>query len=360
MIPKDISEVTPQWMSEVLEQSVNTLEYTQIGQGVGIMGDIYRVTIDTNSDSVFPSVVVKLPSSAEENRAQGIALGMFEAEVRFYKELAGRVQVGLPQVYAAEIVAGTADFVIVMEDLSELTLVDQAAGMTAEQAMTAVEVLAHVHATWWDQARDPSLEWIPSMVGERISFVDQMLTDVLPVFLDGFGKALPPGGPELYERFAGNYLKVNQTLAARSPWTIVHQDFRVENLLFGPAGSGRMVILDWQGIGRGPGSYDLGYLLSGSMEPALRRTHEDNLLARYLDTLIDLGIENYSMQQLRDDYALSQLQGGLATSMFIGGGMDLSNARGKQLATTMASRHVTAALDHDGLSLINQIANLAD
>ena len=36
--------------------------------------------------------------------------------------------------------------------------------------------------------------------------------------------------------------------------------------------------------------------------------------------------------------------------MVTGGTMDLSNDRGKQLVETMARRHVTAALDHDGLA----------
>ena len=38
-----------------------------------------------------------------------------------------------------------------------------------------------------------------------------------------------------------------------------------------------------------------------------------------------------------------------------GGAMDLSNDRGRQLVATMAGRHVTAALDHDGLNRLLMI-----
>ena len=359
-IPQNIAEIDPEWMSNLLHQSISELTVRQIGQGVGIMGDIYQVGLryETEIPDGPSSVVVKLPSCFEENRAQGVALGMFEAEVRFYNELADQVAVGLPQIFKAEIASGTADFVIVMEDLSDLQMVDQAVGMTADQATTAVNILAHVHAVWWGRAQDVSMAWIPDMVGPRIEFVDQALAQMLPVFLDGFGPALPDGGREIYERFTGNYLKVNQVLAERSPWTLVHQDFRVENLLFGEAGSDRMVVLDWQGIGRGPGAYDLGYLLGGSMVPELRRDHESELLASYHQQLNRLGVTDYSAEQLAEDYALSQLQGGLATAMFVGGGMDLSNERGRELATTMATRHVMAALDHDGLSRLNDIVGI--
>ncbi len=360
MIPKTIADVSNGWLGDVLGSKVREHEPTQIGQGVGLMGDIYRVAI-TYADKASPgpkTVVVKLPSSFEENRAQGVALGMFEAEVRFYRELAPRIGVGMPEIYHAEIASGTADFVIVMEDLSALTLVDQSEGMTVEQAATAVKVLASVHAVWWDNAQTPELEWIPTMTGPRIEFVDQLLTQILPVFLDGFGDCLPEGGRTVYERFAGNYLKINQALCARSPWTLVHQDFRVENLLFGPPGSDQVVVLDWQGIGRGAGAYDLAYVLSGSMDSDLRRSHEEALVRSYHQQLLDAGISGYDFDQLWNDYGHAQLMGGLATAMVTGGSMDLSNERGRQLVETMATRHVTAALDHDGLKRLEAITGI--
>lgn len=357
MIPTRIAQADADWLAEVLGLDVVDAIPTQIGEGIGIMGDIYRMALSyrDKSNAGPRSVVVKLPSSHEENRAQGVALGMFAAEVRFYNELAGEVSVGLPQIFRAEIESGTANFVIVMEDLSHLTLVSQAEGMTADQAHAAVQVLAHTHAAWWDRVDSEDMAWIPSMVGPRIEFVDQLLVEILPLFLDGFGAVLPEGGREVYERFAGNYLKVNRVIAGRSPWTLVHQDYRVENLLFGDPGTNQVVVLDWQGIGRGPGAYDLAYLIGGSMQPELRRQHEQNLLDTYYRQLVELGVNGYTRNQLDSDYALGHLQGGLATAMVIGGGMDLSNARGRELVATMASRHVTAALDHDGLALLTSI-----
>ncbi len=353
MIPASINEVSAAWLGEVLGTNIDTINVTQIGQGVGLMGDIFRVEL-SGSDSAPASVVVKLPSSFEENRQQGVDLGMFDAEVRFYNELAPAVDVGLPGVFLADIKSGTADFVVVMEDLSNLTMVDQYKGMNVEQATAAVRVLAHIHSVWWDKAQTPELEWIPAMTGPRIEFVDQMLAQIYPLYAEGFAKYLPEGGLEIYERFAGNYLSVNKTLAARSPWTIAHQDYRVENLMFGPPGSGQVVVLDWQGIGRGPGMYDVGYILGGSMEVELRREHEKALVQAYVDQLAELGIEGYDFDKAWADYALSHLMGGLATSMVTGGTMDLSNERGLQLVSTMSSRHVTAALDHDGMNLLEQ------
>ena len=73
MIPKSIDDVTINWLSDVLQTDVTGISRTQIGQGVGIMGDIFRLELDHSTPDSPRSVVVKLPSSWEENRAQGVA-----------------------------------------------------------------------------------------------------------------------------------------------------------------------------------------------------------------------------------------------------------------------------------------------
>ena len=356
-IPRSIEEVTDSWLSQVLEADVRGHQRERIGEGVGLMGDIFRVTLDyADGQPAGPaSVVVKLPSSHEENRAQGVALGMFAAEVTFYNELAPKVSVGMPGIYLAAVEDNGADFVIVMEDLSALSMVDQSVGMNVDQARAAVEVLAGVHAAFWNDVDRPELEWIPTQTGPRIEFVDGMMTQIFPVFAEHFADALPEGGLAMYEQFIGNYLKIMQVINDRSPWTIAHQDYRIENLLFGPTGSGRVVVLDWQGLGRGVGAYDLAYVLGGSMSSELRRTHERELVTAYQAALEAAGVEGYGFDRAWEDYAHSQLMGGLAVSIVTGGSMDLSNARARELIATMARRHVQAALDHDGPARLAEI-----
>ncbi len=353
-IPLTFNEVTPQWLSEVLNANVTSFESQKIGEGVGLMGDIYRVELNYASieSEMPPSVVVKLPSSFEENRQQGIALGMFEAEVKFYDELGEATGTGLPDIHFASINSGTAEFVIVMEDLCNLTMVDQAAGMSLRQALAAVRVLAKIHAAWWEKVQVDELEWIPSMVGPRIEYVDQVLPEVYPIYAATFEASLPEGGAELLQLFSKSYLKLNTALAERAPWTLAHQDYRVENMLFGNAENDEVTVIDWQGIGRGPGVYDLAYLLGGSMETELRRENERDLVVAYHTELCSNGVEGYSLDSLWADYGFAHLIGGLATSVFAGGTLDLNNERGKELITMMSERHVTAALDHGGTGQI--------
>ncbi len=357
MIPKNIAEVTSDGLSQVLGAGVRDFSARQIGQGIGLLGDIYRVQLQYSQPSADQpeSVVVKLPSSAEENRQQGVALGMFEAEVRFYNELAPADADGLPRVFHARIDSGTADFVIVMEDLCDLSMVSQTQGMSAAQATNAVTVLAGLHAIWWDRVRGSEYEWIPTMVGPRIAFVDQYLAQIFPQFVSNFADDLTGEQLAVFRGFVGNYLTINEQLVHRTPWTLAHQDYRVDNLLFGPEASGQVVVIDWQGIGRGPGVYDLAYILGGSLSTDLRRAHEPELLNAYHAHLCKCGVINYELAALKEDYALAQLMGGLATSILTGGALDLSNERGRELVRTMATRHASAALDHGGLARLAQL-----
>jgi hypothetical protein len=177
-IVTSIDAVTPAWLTQVFRgagtlpaaSTITARRPTQIGQGVGVMGDIFRVELDVEGDrgTTPATAVVKLPSGFEANRAQGVGLGMYEAEVRFYRELAPATPSGLPTIFFSDIVSGTADFVIVMEDLGALTIVDQAVGMSVDQAAAALRVLADVHAAWWGRVQTDALAWIPTMNGPRI------------------------------------------------------------------------------------------------------------------------------------------------------------------------------------------------
>ena len=126
-------------------------------------------------------------------------------------------------------------------------------------------------------------------------------------------------------------------------------------MLFGEAGSDHVAVIDWQGIGRGPSSYDLAYLLGGSVETDLRRKHEDRWIRLYHETLVKEGVSNYPIKDLRQDYQMSHLQGGLATAMFTAGSLNLSNERGLQLVITMVQRHAQAAIDHNGIQLLEDL-----
>ncbi len=356
-ILKSAAEISPAWLTEVLHSSgattatVTAVTTEQVGAGVGIMGELFRAVLTyTEADSGAPaSVVVKLPSPYEANRQQGIDLGMYEAEIRFYNELATSTPLRTPGCYFADIVPGTGDFVMVMEDLSELTMADQIEGMTIDQAEVTVASLSQLHNPWWGKVQTPELDWIPSVVHARIEGLAGMWPAIWPIFAEKFGPTLPEGSLAAGEKIAANYWALMSHLG-RQPWTLLHQDYRCENIFFDTA-KAEVVAIDWQGLGRGPGAYDLAYTLGGSMRSIERLERERDLVQGYYDRLVSTGITGYSWDELWRDYRISHMVN-TATPVLVGATMDLANERGTELIATLGRRHFTAVLDLDAVDLI--------
>ena len=124
--------------------------------------------------------------------------------------------------------------------------------------------------------------------------------------------------------------------------TLVHYDFRVDNLFFE---ADKVIVLDWQAIARGQGIYDLTYFLAGSLTIAARRATERSLVARYRRGLSDGGVAVPARDEFFDLYRRSMLSTIGIASMLLGQ-LDFSiNERAGVLARGMSARFCTAAHD---------------
>jgi aminoglycoside/choline kinase family phosphotransferase len=361
-IPASVADADAAWLTAALradgalgpDAAVASVTTSQIGEGVGIMGELHRLRLSYTGDAAGApaSVILKLPSPFEANRAQGVALGMYEAEIRFYAEVAKDTRARLPHVIHSRIVPGTAEFCVLMEDLGHMHMADQAAGMSVDQARVALMALADIHASWWGKADDPEVAWIPSVLHERIQMLAGMWPDIWLGFNAKFGALMPEGTVAVGEAISRHYWTIIQRFA-QAPWTLIHQDARVENMLFEDdlTGPDPVVVLDWQGLGRGPAAYDIAYLLGGSLRVEDRRAHEIELVRAYHDRLRAGGVE-YGFDDLWLDYRIGHLLGGPATACLTGATFDLANERGRALITSMGQRHFQACLDLDCASLI--------
>lgn len=354
-IPIDVNEVSPSWIESAIRAggkvevgSVSSALLTQIGEGVGVMGELYKAELSYSSGSGPASVIVKLPSRAPANREQGVTLGVYESEVNFYTRCADRTDAFVPKSFFADIKSGTAEFVIVMEDLSRMSMVSQIEGMNSTQTLAAIDSLAAVHASWWGQAEDPAIAWVPSVVHERIQGFAQMWPALWQMFLPNFGSSLPDGGVEMGDWLATNYWNIVEEFA-KSPWTLLHQDYRVDNLMFD---NGKVAVIDWQSLGRGPAAYDLAYLVGGSVSVAVRRENDEKWVRHYLEQLQAHGVA-YPFDDFWRDYRVGHLLGGPSVAVLTGATFDLGNERGKQLIASMAERHFAGAIDLKGRELFS-------
>src|SRR3954469_11006650 len=137
---KTIEELTNAWLAGARAREVDSFAVDRIGTGQ--MSLSYRVTLDGGD-----SVVVKLSATDQTSRGTGLGLGIYEREVRFYRELAPALGASaLAQCHAAAIDSTGEWFTLVLEDIAPATQGNQIAGCTPEQARLALSALAQIHA----------------------------------------------------------------------------------------------------------------------------------------------------------------------------------------------------------------------
>jgi len=341
MIPATPDDVTAKWLAEVLGQPVKDIEKEPIGVGVGMLGDLVRVRTGLEDPA---SVVVKLPTHQPPNKALGMSYRFYEREARFFQEVAPTCRLRIPKVHHVDMDLASERFVIVLEDLSHLELGDQVAGLTVDQAVTAVQAIAPFHAQWWESPDLTRLDWLPSADDPITMQAAQLYKDAWPTFVERWAHVVPAGGIELGERVRDAYPRMLTELA-RPPRTFVHTDYRLDNLFFDPDG-GTVTVIDFQLCTRSSGVYDVAYLLSQSMDTQLRRDNQETIIRAWYERLCQAGVTDYSWEQAMFDYGASVL-GCTVIAVGAGAEIELGNERGEELVKGIADRGFSAALDVD-------------
>jgi len=335
MIPESIEAVDASWMAAALDQPITSVAHEQIGVGVGVSSSVYRSTL---TGAPFETVIVKLPALAEEAVFTSMVLRMYIREVRFFANLAAESPIRVPTGYFGRVDEETSRFVQVMEDMGAMRIVDQNVGMGVDDALQAVDELALWHAHWWSRV-DPLVDR-----GDLVCLSDPVYPAVLPVvFAEGWEKLCEemPIAEEIRRVAPGWSERMPSLLASLStdPTTLCHGDYRADNIMFD--GDGRVVLLDFQLVGRGSGAYDLAYFVTQSLAPDLAATHETELFNRWRDGLINAGVPEGDTVGLWDRYREAALFC-LAYPVVASRGMDLDDPRQRELLNNMNTRFVRA------------------
>lgn len=331
-IPASVDEVTPGWLSEVTGFDVRDASIEQIGVGVGVSSALYRVNLSGGPECP-ESVVVKLPALDEAAVFTSTVLRMYLREAAFFSELAGQAPIRVPICHHAA-VDEESHFALVLEDLGDLRAVDQITGMSVDDAQRAVDGLAAWHATWWGRA-EPLAE-----AGTTVSLGDPIYKAVLPtVFAEGWEKLgaeleIPAAIQEVGPRWSDAMPGMLDRLAVE-PTTMIHGDFRADNLFFQPDGS--VASVDFQLIGTGRGAYDLAYFLTQSLDDGTASGHEKDLFERWTNGLRAAGVSDADLAECWDDYRVAALFC-LVYPVVAWRGMDAGDPRQLDLASTMLRR----------------------
>ena len=316
--------------------------------GTGQMAESYRVRLVANSNGSIPdSVVVKIPSQSESSRAASRITRCYELETGFYSRVKHMVEVNSPHCFHVWFDAPTDDFVLVLEDIVGGKQGDQLEGASFAQASAAVDQLVNLHAPLWNSSELDSLAWLPRHTMESSQGTRDLLRSVFPGFSSRFSNLVDEEVLAIGAQLVHNIDGYDRAFPNNE--TIVHRDFRLDNLLFVDTEKDIEVkVVDWQTVGISSGANDLAYFIGASFSLEQRRKVEQDLVRQYLDGMQQRGI-SLQWSDIWDQYRLFATSGyimAIVASMLV-----KQTDRGDAMFAAMANRHGQQMIDLETLSL---------
>jgi hypothetical protein len=339
-------DLTADWLTAALgEGAVADFDTQRIGTGQ--MSQCYRVALRYADGQIGPaSVVLKVAATDPASRQTGLALGLYEREVRFYTDIAPRIDGPVAPCYSSNFDAETGVFHLLLGDAAPAVAGDEIRGATVEQAMVAMRELGRLHAPLLGQTAMAEVEWL-----NRESPMNQALIGGLYAgFADRYGDLIEPAHREVCERLIAAFdAFMEQEAAADRVNGLVHGDYRLDNMLFGQEGADRpLTVVDWQTVTWGPAMIDAAYFLGCAVPDDVRRDNYDALLAEYHAALgpdTVLGLDDVREGVRRQSFFGVMMA--IVSSMLVE-----RTDRGDEMFMTMLRRHSRHVLDTDALATL--------
>ena len=360
--PTNPAAITAEWLTAALRESgaitdatVTAFDAKVIGAGAGFMGELAKLslTYDKPEAGAPRSLIGKFAAAAMENRGVAMFFRFYEREVNFYEQIAERVELRTPRCYFSGFEPSNGDYLLLLEDLAPAEVGDQVAGCSAEQVQLAISELAKFHATWWNSPELDKLDWMPGYDADwYIQALEDGYAQAWEPFVEFTKDYLTPEMADVCQRFGNCARKVMTMVGLDLPRTIVHGDYRLDNLFFAsPAGGPPFAVIDWQISAKGGGIFDVAYFVAGTLPEAERKATERALVKLYHDTLVASGVKDYTFEQCWHDYRFCALFL-LAYSVIALGSLDHANARGVELFTMISKRTLAAITDLNSAELL--------
>lgn len=349
-LPTHPEQFDKRWLAARIAPDADTLNgFTFAAVGTGQVADSFRITLDWANPHQMPkSLIAKCPALDPTSRAAGQSMDLYSREVSWYQKMAHRTSIRVPRCYYAEILDNHIDFVLLLEDIAPpAKQIDQLLGCSAEQVGLALSELARLHSFRWNDSDLGKIDWLNQSQDNH--FTEDFLPKVYPQWRARYEGRLDPDilnlGADFIARLSTYFSSRHQ-----SPLVVLHNDFRLDNMLFVDA-DGRPVILDWQTLSLGNPMTDVAYCISTSFRDPQERGHsERDLLRLYLDQLSLPDSADYGFDSAWREYRLAAFVGiimAVASAMLVE-----RTERGDEMFAVMAERSGYQALELNSLALL--------
>lgn len=344
--PAHPDEITDDWWDAVLGRVPEDWRWEPIGTGQ--VGDSVRFTLDFGDGGAPLTLAGKFAAADPTSRGTAAMLGLYAKEVRFYRELAPQLPIRTPRTLVAEMAPDGSSFCLLFEDLGPARGGNQIAGCTIEDARAVVQQAAALHAPSWHNPAMLDCDWLqpdPAAAAQ----VKALYPQAQAVFRERYADLLEPEYMALCEELAA-ITATTERVAERT--SLVHGDFRLDNVLFDiKGGSEPVAVLDWQTLTIGNGLTDIGYFLGCGIGNDLRRAHERELLELYCAEMTARGVP-LSVEAIWRDYVVGALHG-VSTAVF-SAAFVVRTERGDANFLSMARGACALCCEHGSLAMMQK------
>ena len=360
-IPTTPDDLTASWLTEarraggvIGDAAVTSARCEVLGQGAGFIGQIARLTLtyDRPVGGAPATLIAKMPALDDGARELAGVYGLYEREYRFYREMAEEVTFRTARCYYSDGDAENVRYILLLEDFGASGRAgDQVKGCTPAELRLALSQLALHHARWWQDPRLPGIAWLTPGIDLVNGAMEQSYPLAWERAIETFGDRMPQAIRDVLPALGQQVTRLMEPLAG-GPMTMVHGDYRLDNMFFGDDGGGyELAVLDWQSPNLGWGAYDIAYFLYSNVDTETRRSYEMDVLRDYHRTLVEQGVAGYSFEQLLDDYRRSLLVS-LGIWIVNAATLDTANERGKALFDLFFDRLCAAITDLRALEML--------
>lgn len=253
-----------------------TVQYNEAGRAAGLPEDLF-----TKSTPTFTT------------RMLSAAVNLNEVESAFYTHLRPELDIEAPRGYYCAYDPINERGFFILEDVARTrgaVFGDvMSRTLTRAQAESLIEVLATLHAQYWNA---PVLRRFGRWMRNSLEYVER-LNVTLPAkkrmaIAVERGQAVIP--PELYRRKDEIHPALMRAMAANieGPQTLLHTDVHPGNWYV--TADGRMGLYDWACLTSGGWARDVAYALATHLPPEDRRAWERDLVALHGEHLAKRGV----------------------------------------------------------------------
>lgn len=359
--PTSAEAITANWLTEALRstKTIQTAKVTgirlePIGDVEGFMGEITRVHLTYNRpEKNAPQILIaKFPTNDLKLRAALAVNRLYEREVRFYQNVADQIKMRIPQCYFCTIDESGQNPLLLLEDMAPARVGNQIVGCSLAEAELALIDLAKLHAAFWNSPTLKTFDWARVISSPDRMNQEQYQGYKWPTFFEKLKPLLSDVITDVTVEYGSLMPQIARRMGDR-PQTMIHGDYRLDNLFFGQSGAGvPFAAIDWQTMKIGSGTCDLAYFLSDNLEIEIRRNGEQHLLHLYHQTLLEHGVQDYPFEQCLTDYRLSFF---FRVHILVEGGFlfDFSDRRQAKLMKVRLNRLSAILEDHDIQGLLS-------